>query len=508
MDREFILEARHVSRQYPGTLALDDVTFGLRPGTVTALIGENGAGKSTLIKILAGIERPTTGSLLLDGQPVTLSSVRDADARGIGIIHQELNLCPNLSVSENIFLARELTRRGTVDRRRQEAQTRELLARLEHPIDPDTLVGNLPLGQQQIVEIAKALSRNIRVLMMDEPTSALSASEIAVLFRIIRELRSRGVAIVFISHRLQELIEISDHVSVLRDGRMVAESPSRCIDINWIVEKMTGRPAEQSQFAGPRQTANQLLRLDSISLSAAGGRPLLRGVSFDLYAGEVLGIYGLMGSGRTELLECVMGLHPEASGSIHLESHSLDGLGAAARISAGLAMVPEDRQASGIVQTMTVRANMTLSSLGRYVRAAWLSPSSEDRSASEMLAELRIKSPGLGHSIACLSGGNQQKVVMAKCLLTRPRVLLLDEPTRGVDVGAKREIHAIVSRLAESGIGVILASSELDEIRATADRVAVLSRGKLTAILPSSQATAEALVAAASPSAGEERDAA
>lgn len=508
MDWEFILEARHVSRQYPGTLALDDVTFGLRPGTVTALIGENGAGKSTLIKILAGIERPTTGSLLLDGQPVTFGSVRDADARGIGIIHQELNLCPNLSVSENIFLARELTRRGTVDRRRQETQTRELLARLEHPIDPDTLVGNLPLGQQQIVEIAKALSRNIRVLMMDEPTSALSASEIAVLFRIIRELRSRGVAIVFISHRLQELIEISDHVSVLRDGRMVAESPSRGIDINWIVEKMTGRPAEQPQFAGPRETANQLLRLDSISLSAAGGRPLLRGVSFDLYAGEVLGIYGLMGSGRTELLECVMGLHPEASGSIHLESHSLDGLGTPARIAAGLAMVPEDRQSSGIVQTMTVRANMSLSSLGRYVRAAWLSPSAEDRSASEMSAELRIKSPGLGHSIACLSGGNQQKVVMAKCLLTRPRVLLLDEPTRGVDVGAKREIHAIVRRLADSGIGVILASSELDEIRATADRVAVLSRGKLTAILPSSQATAETLVAAASPSAGEERDAA
>ena len=508
MDSGFTLEARRVCRQYPGTLALDDVTFGLRPGAVTALIGENGAGKSTLVKILAGIERPTSGSLLLDGHPVALGSVRDAGAFGIGIIHQELNLCPNLSVAENIFLARELTRRGALDRRGQESQARELLARLEHPIDPGTLVGDLPLGQQQIVEIAKALSRNIRVLMMDEPTSALSASEIAVLFRIIGDLRSRGVAIAYISHRLDELIEIADYVSVLRDGRMVAESPACDIDTGWIVEKMTGRPAEQIHSVEPREAGNQLLRLDSISLIAAGGRPLLRGVSLDLRAGEVLGLYGLMGAGRTELLECVMGLHPEATGSVHLEARNLRRLAPPGRIAAGLAMVPEDRQASGIVQSLTVRANMTLSSLARYVRAAWLSPSAEDRAAAEISAELRIKSPGLGHSIASLSGGNQQKAVIAKCLLTRPRVLLLDEPTRGVDVGAKREIHSIVRRLAESGMGVILASSELDEIRATADKVAVLSRGKLTAILPASQATAEALVAAASPSAGEEKDAA
>jgi erythritol transport system ATP-binding protein len=508
MASEFILEARGVSRQYPGTLALDAVSFGLRPGAVTALIGENGAGKSTLVKILAGIDRPTSGSLLLDGHPVVLGSVRDAAARGIGIIHQELNLCLNLSVAENIFLARELTRRGALDKRAQEAQARALLARLEHPIDPRTLVGDLPLGQQQIVEIAKALSRNIRVLMMDEPTSALSASEIAVLFRIIGDLRSRGVAIAYISHRLEELLEIADHVSVLRDGRMVAESPARGIGINWIVEQMTGRPAEQPHSVEPRAAGNQLLRLDSISLNAAGGRPLLRNVSLDLRAGEILGLYGLMGAGRTELLECVMGLHPEATGSVHLESRNLGRLATAARIAAGLAMVPEDRQAAGIVQSMTVRANMTLSSLARYVRAAWLSPSAEHRAATEISAGLRIKSPGLGHSIASLSGGNQQKVVMAKCLLTRPRVLLLDEPTRGVDVGAKREIHTIVRGFAESGIGVILASSELDEIRATAGRVAVLSRGRLTAILPAAQATAEALVAAASPSAGEEMDAA
>jgi erythritol transport system ATP-binding protein len=505
---EFIIEARNVSRQYPGTLALDCVSFALRPGTVTALIGENGAGKSTLVRILAGIERPTSGSLVLDGETMTLNSVRDADVRGIGIIHQELNLCPNLGVAENIFLAREITVRGVVDKRRQLQQARELLARLEHPIDPSALAGDLPLGQQQIVEIAKALSRNVRVLMMDEPTSALSASEIAILFRIIGDLKSRGVAIVYISHRLEELLEIADSVSVLRDGRMLAEAAACDVDTNWIVEKMTGRPAGQAQAPETRDTGNQILRLDSLSLNAAGGRPLLRGVSFDLRAGEVVGIYGLMGAGRTELLECIMGLHPEAAGSVYLESRPLDGIDTPGRIAAGLAMVPEDRQASGIIQSMTVRANMTLSSLGRYVRTAWLSLAAEDRAASAMSAELRIKSPGLRYSIASLSGGNQQKVVMAKCLLTNPRVLLLDEPTRGVDVGAKREIHAIVRRLAASGMGVILASSELDEIRATAGRIVVMSRGAVTAILPAAEATAEALVAAASPSAGERRDAA
>lgn len=493
-----ILEAREISMKYPGTLALDRVTFRLRQGQVAALIGENGAGKSTLVKILAGIAQPTDGCLLLDGAEILLRSVRDADAHGIGIIHQELNLCPNLSVAENIYLARELTIHGVFDKRQQEDRTRELLAKLEHPIDPRTLVGELPLGQQQIVEIAKALARDVRVLMMDEPTSALSAAEITVLFRIIRDLQARGVSIVYISHRLEELRSIADHVSVLRDGRMVAEAAAADVDTHWIVEQMTGRPAGVSQTAETRECGSELLRVQELSLIAESGRPLLRDVSLRLRAGEVLGIYGLMGAGRTELLECLMGMRPEMAGSISLGTDALDCMDTSERISRGLAMVPEDRQVSGLVHSLSVMANMTLSSLGRFARHLWLSPSSEALAAAGMVAELRIKAPGLSHNIESISGGNQQKVVIAKCLLTRPRVLLLDEPTRGVDVGAKREIHSIVGQLAANGMGVILVSSELEEVRAVASRIVVMSRGAITAEFEAAKATDDALALAAS----------
>jgi erythritol transport system ATP-binding protein len=495
---QVVLEALGVSMQYPGTRALDRVTFRLRRGQVAALIGENGAGKSTLVRILAGIAQPTDGCLLLDGAEISLGSVRDADAHGIGIIHQELNLCPNLSVAENIYLARELTVHGVLDKRRQEDRARQLLAKLEHPIDPRTLVGELPLGQQQIVEIAKALARDVRILMMDEPTSALSAAEIAVLFRIIRDLTARGVAIVYISHRLEELLSIADHVWVLRDGRMVAESAAADVDTRWIVERMTGRPAGVAEATAIAPCGQELLRVEALSLTADSGRPLLRDVSLSLCAGEVMGVYGLMGAGRTELLECLMGLRPQMTGSVSLCSQKLGRMDTSARISRGLAMVPEDRQVSGLVQSLSVLANMTISSLGRFTRGPWLSPASETAAAAGMVADLRIKAPGLGHNIESLSGGNQQKVVIAKCLLTQPRVLLLDEPTRGVDVGAKREIHSIVRQLAANGIGIVLVSSELEEVRAVASRIVVMSRGAITAEFDASQATDNALALAAS----------
>jgi erythritol transport system ATP-binding protein len=498
MEQEVVLEARNVSMQYPGTRALDEVTFRLRRQTVSALIGENGAGKSTLVKILAGIAQPTAGSILIDGAVVAMRSVRDADALGIGMIHQELNLCPNLSIAENIFLGRELTGRGLLDKRQQEQRARELLAKLEHPIDPAALVGNLPLGQQQIVEIAKALARNVRVLMMDEPTSALSPVEITVLFRVIRELRARGVAIVYISHRLDELLGIADTVSVLRDGRMVAEAATRDVDARWIVEQMTGRPGGGTEAAGVPQAGADLLRVEKLSLNADTGRPLLRDVSLQLHAGEVVGIYGLMGAGRTELLESLMGLHPEVVGSVFLDSKRIDRLDTASRIAAGMAMTPEDRQVSGLVQSLSVLANMTVSSLGRFAKRMWLSPVSEKAAADRMVSELHIKTPGLQQNIGSLSGGNQQKVVIAKCLLTQPRVLLLDEPTRGVDVGAKREIHEIVKKLAASGMGIVLASSELEEVRATANRIVVMSRGAVTAEFAAADATDDALALAAS----------
>jgi len=498
MTGDIVLQARGVSMQYPGTLALDKVTFSLRRGAVTALIGENGAGKSTLVKILAGIAQPTTGALFLDGAEVHFLSVREADAHGIGIIHQELNLCPNLSIAENIFLGREISSRGVLDKGEQERQTRMLLERLEHPIPPQTPVGELPLGHQQIVEIAKALSRDVRVLMMDEPTSALSASEIDVLFRVIRDLRSRGVAIVYISHRLDELLQIADSVSVLRDGRMVAEADAAGVDVRWIVEQMTGRTAGMQEKSQETTAGPEVMTVDSVSLTANNGRRLLRDVSVGLRAGEVLGVYGLMGAGRTELLECIMGLHPEMTGSILLDSKRLDAMDTARRIACGLAMVPEDRQVSGLVQSLSVLANITMSSLKKWSRGPWLSPAEERGAGLRMTGELRIKTPGLNANVGSLSGGNQQKVVIAKCLLTQPRVLLLDEPTRGVDVGAKREIHTIVRRMAASGMAIVLVSSELEEIRAVSDRILVMSRGAVSAEFRAGEATEDALALAAS----------
>lgn len=493
-----ILEARDVSVQYPGTLALDAVDFRVERGRIAALIGENGAGKSTLVKVLAGIVQPARGQLLLDGRPIQLESVRDADACGIGIIHQELNLCPNLSIAENIFLGRELTTHGLLDRRGQERRAAELLALLEHPADPRTPTGELPLGQQQIVEIAKALARDVRVLMMDEPTSALSAAEIAVLFRIIRDLAARGVAIVYISHRLEELLGIADTVSVLRDGRMVGEAPAAEVDTRWIVERMTGHAASSADAPRAPERGAALLRADSLSLTRPPGIPVLRSVSFELRSGEVLAVYGLLGAGRTELLECIMGLRPECTGSVHLNSIELAGLATSERIARGLAMTPEDRQVSGLVQPLTVLANLTLASLGRFTRGFVLSPAAERAAAADVAGRLRIAAPGLDRNIGSLSGGNQQKVVIARCLLTKPRVLLLDEPTRGVDVGAKREIHSLIRGLAASGIGVILVSSELEEVRAAADRVLVMSRGAITAEFEAAEATDEALARAAS----------
>ncbi len=492
------LEARGVSKRYPGTLALDNVDFETRAGQVTALIGENGAGKSTLVKILGGIELPTSGSLLMDGRAIHMRSVRDADAFGIGMIHQELNLCGNLSVTENIFLGREMTARGVLNRQGQEAIARELMSRLGQSVDVSLPAGDLPLGIQQIVEIAKALSRNVKVLMMDEPTSALSVSEIEVLFRIIRELSAQGVAIVYISHRLEELLEIADRVVILRDGRMVASAAASDVDTAWIVEQMTGRVASMNSERHLPPAGPTALRTESLSLTASSGRNVLNGVSFSAQASEILGIYGLMGSGRTELLETLMGLHPESSGEIWLHSKAMKSAGVPERIAEGMAMLPEDRKTAGLFASLSVTENMTLASLSRFARTVWLSLAAERLAAEKMVADFRIKAPGLNHNIGSLSGGNQQKVLLARCLLTSPNVLLLDEPTRGVDVGAKREIYAIVRQLAEKGMCIVFVSSELEEIRLVADRIIVMSRGEITGEFVTAETGADALALAAS----------
>jgi erythritol transport system ATP-binding protein len=494
-----VLEALGVSKAFSGTLALSDVDFRLERGRVHALIGENGAGKSTLLGLLSGIEQPTRGELRLDGQPVRFSSAREASLRGISIIHQELQLFPDMTVSDNLFVGRERrTRWGTIDRDAQEAAARGALRRLGQALSPRTLLGRLPLGQQQIVEIARALVHDARVLLMDEPTSALSGSEIPTLFRVIRDLAAQGVSIVYISHRLEELIEIADHVSVLRDGRLVGEAPASEVDVAWIVRRMTGRDSATRPDAAASTPGAPLLRTSSLRLPARPGRTGLEDVSFELRSGEILGLYGLMGAGRTELLESLLGVHADASGDVVLLDRSLAGLGVSARVAAGLAMVPEDRKAAGLVPTLTVRENLTLSSLDRIAPHGHLRPEEETRAAQPWVESLRVRAPSLTAPIGTLSGGNQQKLILARAAMSRPRVLLMDEPTRGVDVAAKQEIVESMRRLAREGMGIVFATSDLAEVEAVATRVLAMARGRITGRFEASQATADALASAAS----------
>ncbi len=497
-----VLRAEGVTKRYPGTTALDRVDYSLRRAKVNVLVGENGAGKSTLMKILAGVERPTEGKLLLDGSEVRFESPADAAAASIGMVYQELNLCPNLTVAENIFLARERTRGGWVDRRWQERLAVKLLAALDQPIPPDALVGGLRLGEQQIVEIAKALARDVRILILDEPTSALSAAEVESLFRVIGDLRERGVTIVYISHRLEELLRIGDYVSVLRDGRLVAEAPAAEIDLNWIVEKMVGGRLEKIFHRDAGEAGAELLRVEGVRLAGPSGVKLLDGVSLNVRAGEIVGIYGLMGAGRTELLECVAGVRRATGGSIQLEGREMRGETVEQRIARGVVLVPEDRQAAGLVQTLSVLDNVLLASLGRWRRGPLLDYGRARESVRAQARDLSIRAASLEQPVTSLSGGNQQKVVVAKCLLTGPRVLLLDEPARGVDVGAKGEICGIMNRLAARGMGILFASSELEEALGMADRIVVLAKGRVTAEFARRDATHAALAAAASAGGG------
>jgi len=495
---DVIMRAEHVTKVFPGTTALDDVTLDVHRGRVNVLVGENGAGKSTLMKILAGVETPTSGRVLLDGTEVRLTSPLDAARQGVGMIYQELNLCPNLSVVDNIFLAREVVRRGFIDRRDEREKARELIQRLEQDIDPDIPVSRLRVGQQQIVEIARAIAQDIRVLIMDEPTSALSTAEVDVLFRVIRDLKSRGVSIIYISHKLEELLQIGDSIAVLRDGRLVAHDVATDKDVPWIIERMVGRKPASLFARRDHEVGEVLLEVRDLTLPRVGAGYVVDHVSFDLRAGEILGLYGLMGAGRSDLLDCLAGARPESTGSIRLDGQRVTGATVADRIATGLVLVPEDRQRDGLVPTMSVGNNMLLASLGRYVDRLLLVRKKERAAVDGLVKDLRIRVSSPDQPITALSGGNQQKVIVAKGLLTAPRVLLLDEPTRGIDVGAKAEIFQIMSSLAERGFGVLFVSSELKEVLAMSDRILVLSKGSITGEFLREEATERALVAASS----------
>ncbi|MEN9061082.1 MULTISPECIES: sugar ABC transporter ATP-binding protein [Ponticoccus] len=492
---EVVLAARNVAKTFGAVQALKGVNFDVHRGQVTTLFGENGAGKSTLMKILSGVHLPSSGELILDGKPVEINSTVEARELGISIIHQELSLAPNMSVRDNIFMGREIMGPMGVDYAEEARQTRALMAELEEDIDPLTPVENLRLGQQQIVEIARALSVNSRILIMDEPTSALSASEVEVLFKVIHDLKARGVSIVYISHHLEEALTITDHAVVLRDGVMTAYAPRAEIDLEWIVRNMVGENFDlgsppQSTFGAPA------LELKGLSVASHSGAGLaVDAMDLTVRKGEIVCIYGLMGAGRTEMMETVAGRLKPVAGDVLLSGQSVRGLGIAQRIEAGLVLVPEDRQRDGLVQTMTVGRNLSLSSIGRFTKGLFTNLRAERKIIDGAIKEVTVKTDGPGAPIGSLSGGNQQKVVIGKMLVTHPDVILLDEPSRGIDIGAKAEVFRILAEHAARGMAVVYSTSEVGECLSIAHRIIVMRRGKIAAEF-SSDTTKEAIMAA------------
>jgi erythritol transport system ATP-binding protein len=480
-DGAVVLQAVDIAKTYGVTRALKGVNFEVRRGKVTVLFGENGAGKSTLMKILSGVEKPTAGQLILDGEPVNLESTNDAVERGISIIHQELNLAPNLSVRDNIFIGREMrTRTGAIDYARETEITKHVMERLEEDITPSTLVQDLRVGQQQVVEIARALAADARILIMDEPTSALSATEVEVLFKVIRELKAHGVAIVYISHHLEEALEIADYAVVFRDGELVATEDAANVDLSWVVRQMVGREADYDFRDEPRDFGEVALSIQGVTVAEPDtGRVVVNNVSLDVHEGEIVAVYGLMGAGRTELLEALAGRDPISGGRALLGDQDIKDLDIQERIAVGLGLVPEDRQRDGLVQMMTVGKNMSLASLLNTVKNLFIARKTERENVDRQIKDVRVKTAGQDALITSLSGGNQQKVVIGKILLTNPKVILLDEPTRGIDVGAKGEIFTLLFREAKKGLAVLYVTSEVGEALTASHRLIVMSKGRI-----------------------------
>ena len=491
------LSIRNGTKVYPGTVALSAADFDLHLGAVNVLVGENGAGKSTMMKVISGVEQLTSGKILIDDSPVTFKTTEEASRHGIGIVFQELNLFPNLTVAENIFIAREKTRgRVDIDKAAQREQTRALMERLEQNIDPDDLVGELRVGQQQIVEIAKSLAHDARILILDEPTSALSAAEVEILFRVIADLKANGVGIVYISHRLEELIRIGDYITVLRDGVITGARSMKGVDVDWIVRNMIGESGKDFAKEIDHPFGDEVFRAEHVSLGSPAGGQLVDDVSLSLKQGEILGVYGLMGAGRSEFLECVIGRHPHARGKMYVNGVPLKEKTVAGRIGRGLALIPEDRKNDGLVEILSIRENMTLSSLKKFTRGLYMSLTRERQTVAEFVKRMTVKIASAENAVSSLSGGNQQKVVISKALMTDPKVLLMDEPSRGIDIGAKAEVFRVMRKLAADGLGIIFVTSDLDEVMSLSDRILVMSNGRVTGEFNRKEATNGALVEA------------
>jgi ABC-type sugar transport system ATPase subunit len=500
-ERPPLVSLRRISKRFGGVIALAEVSIDILEGELHALCGENGAGKSTLMKVLSGVITEYDGDIILRGAPARFESTRDAEAAGVSIIHQELNLVDELSVAANVFLGRERRGRfGFLDDRGMEEASARLLGELECSISPGERVGRLRVGDQQLVEIAKALSLEAGILIMDEPTSALTSAEVERLYRVIDTLRRRGVTILYISHKMDEVFRLADRITVLRDGKTVATKERDATSAREVTHLMVGREIEEARFDEPRRSGEPVLEVDGLSLPwpghARGWR--LKDISLRLRRGEVLGIAGLMGAGRTELLECLFGAAPERpSGRIRLDGREVrfEHPGEATR--AGLALVTEDRKRLGLFSQMSVGENITLCVLSEARAFGLVEPAREAKLARGAIERLGIKAAGAAAPITSLSGGNQQKCVIARWLLTRPKVLLLDDPTRGVDVGAKAELYRLMDRLCRDGLGIILTSSELPELLTACDRILVLSEGRLTAEFLAGEATEAKILEAA-----------
>ena len=490
MADDILLQMKNICKRFPGVTALDHVDFELNAGEVHILLGENGAGKSTLVKILSGAYQKSDGDIFISGESIEIRSPRHAQEMGISIIYQEFNLIPQLSVAENIFLGREaMSLPGIINRDQMSMKAAQILKNLGIVINPDSRVTDLGVAEQQMVEVAKALSMDARILIMDEPTSALTEKEIGELFRMIRQLKQTGVSIIYISHRMEELFEIGDRVTVLRDGRYIATKNIRDVDTATLIRMMVDRELKEQYPRQRTKRGAEKLCIENLSTQA-----LLRNIDLKLYAGEILGVAGLLGSGRTELARAIFGVDRISAGKIAVNGRAQQINSTGKAIDLRIGYLTEDRKQQGLVLDLSVKENICLPSVNRFAHFGLVSGSKENDAAKKWISELRIKTPGADQKVINLSGGNQQKVVIAKWLCSQADILIFDEPTRGIDVGSKVEIYELMNQLSASGAAILMISSDLPEILGMSDRIIVMHNGHISAEFDASEATQEKIL--------------
>ena len=489
MDNNYILTLKNITKEFPGVKALDDVTINIERGTIHGLVGENGAGKSTLIKVLAGIYQPNKGEIILDGKPCRFNSPIEARRAGISVVHQEIKLAEPLSVAENMFLGNVQLKNGLVDWKGMRRRAREIVEDLGMDIDINAQVSSLTVAKKQIVEIMHAINNNSRILIMDEPSAVLTDRELEVMFRIVKQLRDKGITIIYISHRLDEIFGLCSNVSVLRDGRYIDTIPVASIDRQGLINMMVGREMGQEYPKEVGNVGGTILEVKNLS------RGILQDISFEVKSGEVFGISGLVGAGRTELARAILGIDKPESGEVYVRGKKVHYRTFADAIRDGLGLIPEDRKLQGLVQIMSVKRNTTLVNMKRVLRAGVISSSLEEKLSKEYADKLHVVTPSMETEVQYLSGGNQQKVVIAKWLFQNSEILFLDEPTRGIDVGAKAEIYRLINRMAKEGKTIIMISSEMPELLGMCDRIMVMHEGHKMGELNAAEATQEKIMA-------------